>query len=174
MPILKTLYESPDFPIDFEEIKLFLKIDYEDEDNLIKMAFKTAVKQCELMINQSLIEKKYTYTLYKLDKNYIELPYGPVKEFISVKIIDKNNEEKNLPEKLYFIDKISDRIVFNDVFNDFYRLDITYSALNENLTDDLKQAILLHTAKIFEDKLSYAPIPQFSINIYKNYKTKKL
>ena len=63
MTVIKILEESSNLPIELEEIKLFLKVDYEDEDNIITRSFKTALKQCELLIGQSLIEKKYKYSL---------------------------------------------------------------------------------------------------------------
>lgn len=56
----------------------------------------------------------------------------------------------------------------------FYRIDIIYNAHEENLAEDIKQGILFHTAKIFEDKLGYSPIPRASYNIYKQYKSKRL
>lgn len=56
MAIIKILEESNELSINLEDIKLFLKIDYDDENELIIRSFKTAIKQCELSIGQSLID----------------------------------------------------------------------------------------------------------------------
>ena len=172
MPILKILEEDTSLPITLDEIKLFLKVDYNEEDELIKRALKTAIKQCEFLIGQTLIEKKYLYSIYNLNKKYVNLPYGSIKNIISVKIIDNNNLEKEINN--YFVDTVAYSIVFSIFFSNFYRLDIIYVASAIDISEDLKEAIFLHTLKIFEDKLSYSPIPIFSLNVYKNYKIKKL
>lgn len=174
MTVIKILEESSNLPIELEEIKLFLKVDYEDEDNIITRSFKTALKQCELLIGQSLIEKKYKYSFYNEIKNDLQLLYGPIKSIESMYFINKNNEEILINPDMYFLDDINNKIIFKTKPTNFYRLDITYTAGNNNITEDLKQAILFHTAKIFEDKLGYSPIPRASYNIYKNYKMKKL
>ena len=172
MPILKILEEDTSLPITLDEIKLFLKVDYNEEDELIKRALKTAIKQCEFLIGQTLIEKKYLYSIYNLNKKYVNLPYGSIKNIVSVKIIDNNNLEKEINN--YFVDTVANSIVFSNIFSNFYRLDIIYVASAIDISEDLKEAIFLHTLKIFEDKLSYSPIPIFSLNVYKNYKIKKL
>lgn len=175
MTIIKILEESSNLPIDIENIKLFLKIDYDDEDDIILRSFRTAIKQCELLIGQSLIEKKYQYSIYnEIKNNIVQLLYGPIKNIYSINFINKNNDIILIDKNTYFFDEINNKIVFKTKPSNYYRLDIVYDALNENITDDLKQAILFHTAKIFEDKLGYSPIPKASYNIYKNYKLKKL
>jgi uncharacterized phiE125 gp8 family phage protein len=174
MPIIKTIEESENLPINLEDIKLFLKIDYADEDEVITRSFKTALKQCELMIGQSLVEKKYQYSFYNEIKNNIHLIYGPVISIDSIKIINGQNEEITIVGDDYFLDSVNDNVVLKKVPRNFYRLDIVYTAGAESITDDLQQAILFHTAKIFEDKFGYSPIPKASYNIYKKYKTTRL
>ncbi|MDR2777555.1 MAG: hypothetical protein LBB24_02185 [Rickettsiales bacterium] len=174
MPIIKILEESSSLPVDIESIRLFLKIDYEEEDESIIRSFKTAIKQCELMIGRSLVEKKYQYSFYSEIRNSIHLLYGPVLLVESVQTLNSRNEEALLEEEDYFLDGMSDNLIFKKTIGDFYRLDIVYRAQMETITDDLKQAILFHTAKIFEDKLGYSPIPKASYSIYRKYKTTRL
>jgi uncharacterized phiE125 gp8 family phage protein len=174
VPIIKILEESDAMPIDMENIKLFLKIDYEDENESILRSFKTALKQCEMMIGQSIVEKKYQYSFYSGIINNVRLIYGPVLLVESVETTDVKNTKITLDESNYFLDPISDNLIFKRIPSSFYRLDIVYRAKVENITDDLKQAILFHTAKIFEDKLGYSPIPKASYSIYRKYKTTRL
>ncbi len=176
MSTIKIIKESDILPMDLAEIKQFLKIDFDDEneDNIIKRSFKSAIKQCELSIGRTIIEKLYQYSFYNRIENYIKLIYGPVKNIENIKIIKKNNMEKIIDNKDYFFDNISDKIFFNNIPTDYYRLDVIYTAGTEQITEDLKQAILFHTTKIYEDKTGYSPIPRASYNIYKRYKTQRL
>jgi uncharacterized phiE125 gp8 family phage protein len=174
MPIIKTIEESENLLINLENIKLFLKIDYDDENETILRSFKTALKQCELMIGQSLVEKKYQYSFYSEVGNNVHLIYGPVISIESIKIISNQNEETVIGGEDYFLDSVNDNVILKKISSNFYRLDIFYAAGVASVTDDLQQAILFHTAKIFEDKLGYSPIPKASYNIYKKYKTTRL
>ena len=174
MTAIKILNESSTLPMELEDIKLFLKVDYEDEDDVILRSFKTAIKKCELLIGKSLVEKQYRYSIYNNINNTVQLLYGAVKAVNSIKYISKNNSEILIDENTYFVDYVKDKVVFKNKPTNFYRLDIVYTAVTDDISDDLKQAILFHTAKIFEDKLGYSPIPKASYNIYKNYKTKRL
>lgn len=176
MSTIKTISESDILPMQLSEIKQFLKIDYEDEneDLIIIRSFKSAIRQCELLIGQSLIEKKYQYSFYNEINEYVKLIYGPVLNIESIKIIRKDNKEVIINNNSYFFDEISDRVIFKNKPIDFYRLDIRYNAAMMSISDDLKQAILFHTTKVFEDKAGYSPIPKASYNIYKRYKTQRL
>lgn len=174
MAIIKILEESNNLPIPLEDIKLFLKVDYDDEDALILRTFKTAIKQCELNIGRSVLKKKYQYSFYNTIENNVKLLYGPVLNIENIKIITNNNEEILINIDNYKLDIVSDKIIFKNKPNNFYRIDIIYNAHEENLAEDIKQGILFHTAKIFEDKLGYSPIPRASYNIYKQYKSKRL
>lgn len=177
MAIIKIISESENLPMKLLEIKQFLKIDYDDEseDFIIARSFRSAIKQCELMIGKSIIEKKYQYSFYNQIEKYVKLIYGPVKNVERLKIIKKNNLEVSVDENCYFFDDMSDKIYFkNNWPNDYYRLDVIYSTKMDDLSEDLKQALLFHTTKIFEDKTGYCPIPKASYNIYKKYKTQRL
>ncbi|MDR3078718.1 MAG: hypothetical protein LBU15_01630 [Rickettsiales bacterium] len=174
MPIVKVLEESSSLPMDMGSIKLFLKIDYSDEDESILRSFRTAIKQCELMIGRSLVEKKYQYSFYSAVGETVHLMYGPVTELESVHRVSSQGENILVSENDYFLDGVNDSLIFRNVPRGFHRLDVVYSAKLTNITDDLKQGILFHTAKIFEDKLGYSPIPRASYSIYRRYKSTRL
>ena len=176
MAMIKIILESDTLPMELDEIKQFLKVDYDDENenNIIIRAFKSAIKQCELMTGQTIIEKCYQYSIYNEIEKYIKLIYGPVKSIEGIKMIKNNNKEVSIEANNYFFDDVSYKIFFKNKPNDYYRLDVKYTAGMVEISDDLKQAILFHTTKIFEDKTGYSPIPKASYNIYKRYKTQRL
>lgn len=174
MSIIKILNESEVLPVDLDDVKTFLKLDYQDdtdEDNVVKRALKTAIKQCENIINKTILEKKYKYCIYDLLKNSIlKLPYGDVKEISSVKIINKNNESVAINNNNYFLDSENDCIVFKVLPTNYYRMEIEYTAKLDSIPNDILQGILFHTAKIYEDKTGYSQLPKASSMIYKKYK----
>ncbi|MDR1499178.1 MAG: hypothetical protein LBS34_02735 [Rickettsiales bacterium] len=174
MATLKILETSEELPIELTEIKQFLKIDYEEEDSIIVRSFRTALRQCELLIGCTIVEKKYQYSFYNGICETVKLVYGPVENIELVKMIRKDNTEITINESNYFLDNTADKIVFRNKPDNFYRLDIIYISKLVSISDDLKQAILFHTTKIFEDKTGYSPMPKASYNIYKKYKTKRL
>lgn len=168
MSIINILSETDSEIINLSEIKNFLRIDFEDDDNLLKRLLKSAIKRCELYISQSLNLKTYQLSLYKIDKE-IKLIYPPIINITSINIVDKNNN--SIEFKNYIFDKISNKIIFNNIPSNFYRVDIIYEAGYTEVPDDLKQALLFHISKMYEDKNGYSPIPKASLNIYRNYRT---
>lgn len=172
MSIINILTEQDANIIDLAEIKNFLRIDFDDDDNLLRELLKTAVKQCELYISKSLSEKNYKLSVYECATNTLNLPYPPVISVNSITIIDKYNN--NIEYTNYLLDTISNKIIFRNLPNNFYRIDIIYTSGYTKIPDDIKQGILFHISKMYEDKVGYSPIPKASLGIYKNYKTMRI
>lgn len=169
MSIINVLSEKDTDVIKLTEIKNFLRIDFDDDDNLLKELLKSAIKQCELYISKSLVQKIYKFSIYNsINNNLVELPYPPIISIESVSIIDKNNNSINYIN--YLLDTISNTIIFNVLPSNFYRIDITYKSGYAEIPDDIKQGLLFHISKMYEDKVGYSPIPKASLNIYRNYK----
>ena len=155
--------------MDLAEIKNFLRIDFDNDDNLLKELLKSAIRQCELYTSKSLYQKTYKFSTYKNVTNILNLPYSPLISITSVNIIDKNNN--SIEYINYTLDTISSSIIFKSLPNDFYRIDITYKSGYTQLPNDIKQGLLFHISKMYEDKVGYSPIPKASLNIYRNYRT---
>lgn len=168
MSTINVLDEANSEIISLSEIKNFLRIDFDDDNDLLIRLLKSALKICELYISQTLNPKVYQLSLYKIGRE-INLLYPPVIDVLSINIVNKNND--CLEYKNYMFDKISNKITLNNIPFDFYRIDIVYKAGYTLVPDDLKQAILFHISKMYDDKTGYSPIPKASLNIYKNYKT---
>ena len=173
-PILNVKEESTTLPIELEFVKNFLKVDFEDDDELISNMIKTAIKQCETNINKSLVQKTFTYSLYEVKYTSLTLPYPPTISITSVKIIDSQQNTTTLENTEYFLDNIGNILNFKNKPNNFYRIDIEYQAGLEKINDELIQALLMHIARMYEDRSGYSPIPLNSLNIYKKYKQIRL
>lgn len=174
MSIINIISEEENTIITLNEIKNFLRIDFSDDDDLLKKSLNTATKQCEIAISQTLNKKTYKLSFYNQVNKIVKLNNPPIINITSVKTVDTEGKEIEINQDLYNLDIISGILIFKCQLNNFYRIDIVYSAGYENVPEDLKQGILFHVAKMYEDKCGYSPIPKASFNIYKNYKTIRL
>ena len=85
-PILSIENTSESLALTLDFVKSYLRVDFEEDDELIAKLIKTATSQCEKYINKSLIEKTYIYSLYKIMNDILYLPFGPIKNIIEIKI----------------------------------------------------------------------------------------
>lgn len=172
MSIISILTEENSNIIELSEIKNFLRIDFNDDDNLLKELLKSATKQCELYISQSLSKKTYKFSIYSITNNILKLPYPPIISITSVNIVDKNNN--SIEYTNFTLDPISSSLIFKNLPSNFYRVDMTYKSGYSEIPNDIKQGLLFHISKMYEDKVDYSPIPKASLSIYRNYKTIKI
>lgn len=173
-PILNVKEENTTLPIELNFVKNFLKVDFDEDDDLITNIIKTAITQCETNINKSLVQKTFIYSLYELKDSSLILPYPPIISITSIKIIDYQQNEITLENTEYFLDNIGNILNFKNKSNNFYRIDIEYKAGLTTINDELIQALLMHIARMYEDRSGYSPIPLNSLNIYKKYKQIRL
>lgn len=85
-------------PFDVEVAKGWGKIDVSDDDSIIETLITTARQQCEDFLNISLIARTVTAYLDNSAGN-IRLPYGPVKEIVS--ITDDSKDLNDIDEDNY-------------------------------------------------------------------------
>lgn len=173
-PILNIKTDALNLAIDLTTIKKFLKVDFDNDDELITKMIKTATNQCETHINKTLVEKTYIYSLYELKNNSVILPYSPIKSINEINTNNINNVATILLSSDYILDSVGGILNFINKPENFYRLDIEYTAGLTTINDELIQALLMHIARMYEDRSGYSPIPTNSLNIYKKYKQIKL
>ncbi|MDD2839742.1 MAG: head-tail connector protein [Rickettsiales bacterium] len=173
-PILNIKTEALTLAVDLAITKDFLKVDFSDDDELITKMIKTATNQCETHINKTVVEKVYVYSLYELRNNTVVLPYSPIKSIDEIRNNDLNNVGSVLLVSDYILDDVGGILNFVNKPENFYRLDIEYTAGLTTVNDELIQALLMHVARMYEDRSGYSPIPTNSLNIYKKYKQIKL
>lgn len=174
MSILNIQLEEENSIISLEEIKNYLRIDFNNDDILLQNALNTATRQCELSISKSLNIKTYILSYFSNISQLVKLKFDPIISITKVIVIDNYNQHTQLNENEYNFDNINSTIKFKKQLINFYRVDIYYRAGFEKIPEDLKQGILYHIAKIYEDKSGYNPIPKSSNAIYKTYKQIKL
>lgn len=171
-PILNIKSYSSIPIIELSEVKNFLKVEFEEDDNLIKNLINTAIFQCEKIINKSLLEKTYIYSIYTYQKKII-LPYPTIKIINKIEIITKNNSSL-LDTNEYFIDNVSNSIIFKNNIQSVYRIDIEYTTNSNLIENDLKQALLMHIAQLYENRNGNFTMPNNVLNIYYQHKNIKI
>ena len=145
--ILNLKTDALSLAVELAVVKNFLKVDFNDDDTLITKMIKTATTQCETFINKTLVE---TIT--------------------SITITNNDFTTYTLDSDLYNLDTIGGVVNLKEKLNNFYRIDIEYTAGLTSINDELVQALLMHIARMYEDRSGYSPIPTNSANIYRKYK----
>ena len=153
--------------IPLEEIKLFLRVDYVEDDLNITRIFKAATRQAENFINKIIQKKDYNINLYNSNREKIFLPFSPIFTINELKIegVVFSENDFTFDDEAIFLKNSS--VMFKNI-------SVDYTAGFAKVEDDLIHAILVHTARLYEDKTGYSKIPSASFNIYKNYKKIRL
>ena len=137
--------------INLKEVKIYLKIDNNMEDNLLNNLILTAIKSCEEYTNVSLGRKNW-YAIYKIINHFSEiiLPRKPVHKVIELGGFYCNGEKSKLSDNQYYL--IDNRIIFKQIsfFNQIY---IDFDAgYFEHIPTELKINIFEHVAEMYENR----------------------
>lgn len=84
-------------PVSLAELKLHLRIDHSDEDELLKALLLTARERVEDFTARALLSQTWDICLNDWpDEDFIELPYGNLQSVTSVKYKDSDGTETTL------------------------------------------------------------------------------
>jgi uncharacterized phiE125 gp8 family phage protein len=171
------IYEAPETePISLAEAKSFLRVDISDDDTLIGGLIKTATNQCELSIDKSLITKKYKLSLYEKMERFVVLPHRPIQSIESITKYDEEGDSDVVSSGVYNLDTEKGQIVMEQNLYD-YKIEVIYTAgygVASAVPDDIKHALLIHIAKMYDDRNGYSPIPKGALAIYNKYRNIRL
>lgn len=176
---LKLVTDSADWPVTIEQVKLHLRVDTDDDDDLIEAFIDAAVESAELFQGRALIDQ--TWDLY-LDSwpcsvweglrrvSQIEIPKPPLIEVVGVFYLDSSGAEQTLSASLYTVDTSNEpgRVVLKsgsfptlpDLANAVrvrFRagyLDQTVSPAVESVPKSTKAAILIMIADLYANRES--------------------
>lgn len=86
-------------PVSLAELKLHLRIDHSDEDELLKLILLTARESVENFTARALLTQTWDICLDSFPNgDFIELPYGNLQSVTSVKYKDSDGTETTLTE----------------------------------------------------------------------------
>lgn len=176
-------------PIPLVDIKRYLKLPTATDTDLdadLTLMCQTALEYAEKYTRQIFAERTITtnrvfwgeFRNGELQK-YFTLRRTPVKSITSIKYDDDNVLDSSFYQILKFAGDF-DRIILKntdnlpEVTNDWFPIEITYTAGYTTIPNDIKQGMLYHIASMWLNRGDYdnnnLKCPQMARDIYKKYK----
>lgn len=170
-PFLTTIVQPPAEPVTLDEVKLYLRIDGADEDNLLSSFIKAARINAESYLRRSLITQtlrmKFPYAICEREA----LWRAPVQQISSVTAYDIDDNSTLIDPSRYRLEDGRDIYSVTEIFA--HKLEVEYIAgYGDNPPDvpePLRQGLLAHIANIYERR-EMAVIPQTAVSLYNPYR----
>lgn len=160
--------------ISLSECKNFLKIDYDEDDELLSKMITAAAQKFENYTSQALVSQTWQVMYKQFCEDDIKLPTYPVSAITKVETISYSGEHNVFATRLYEFDQASQRLSFK-VFPFGYFLKIDYIAGYGDdasfIPEDIKNALLNHVAYMYENRATTA---QYPLSNYDEFKTMRL
>ena len=166
--VLRQISAASEEPLNLQEVKQFLRVDHNDDDNLILGLITVARERAENITHRALITQ--TWQLYLDDwpnEDYIELPYPPLQGVVSVYYVDyegtatlwaATNYDEDVyiePGRLMLAYGIEWPTVTLDV-GSAIRVQYTCGyGTPDDVPIELKHAMKLHIADLYEMRTTY-------------------
>ncbi len=172
---IKNIYKSKIEPLTIKEVKLYLRLDSVVDDIIVQKIITAARIAGENYTRISLVQSRLLLTAYNYVDNEISLPLGPVSEIESVILVDRYDARSNLAKNFYYFDEEEQSLVFKSTLIS-PKILIRYHAgfSPGDLPEDLKQAMLIHIASLYESRIGNETIPAAAKSLYQPYKIMKI
>lgn len=162
-----------DFHLTLREVKHYLRITNDDEDDFISSLIVNAYDAAEQFLCMSLSTKTWKLSIENINKDKILLPMGPVSSIIEVSTFDSNGNSSTIPSSNYYINASKDTAVFKQFYLSC-KMEIRYisgyTQISEYFPANIKQGILYHIAAMFDIRSNSEALPTNSINLYKSFR----
>lgn len=142
------------YPVSLSMVKSFLRVENNQDDDLISNLVSIATEYAEWYMEKSLMRQKWQISCIGYIPRKIQLIFGPLIGVESVKTVFRNNDETVVNQDLYYVDMIGSYIEFYSYFN-VRRLDVIYEAghLDANLIPaQIKHGIAYHVAIAYKNR----------------------
>lgn len=172
------------YPLTLQEVKDFLRVSHDEEDNLISMMLAVATELAEKILNRSLTPRTLRYYSDQFPVGQIELPYSPISSITSVQYLDANGDLQTFATDQYQISAVGGyrRIapipggVWPPVPSSTYdSVQITYVAgyaTRDLIPAPIRQGILYHLSHLYdirEPVIVAASVAQVPFSIQQMY-----
>lgn len=142
-------------PISLEAMKAWLKLEIDDDDDLIEALIVAARQHCEQELNKSLVAQTF---LVKFDgfSNVLELPFPPVSTVDEVLYYDANGVQQELSSASYWFSgglpsRIESKTSFPATQNRLDAVSVEYTTSGE-ATESVKTAMKMLIAHWYENR----------------------
>ncbi len=171
-PELIKLEEPSVEPITVDEVKEFLRISGDSENNTINDLIKSARIEAEKYMKASLIKQKWRLAFCNATEMEVDLPMGPTSSVDIVNLVDKNGTETEFSSANYYLSPAK-YFLFFDVIPSAKFIHIDYFAGYGETADSvpqvIKTALLNQIAYRYENRRK-ANINQASKEVYNLYR----
>jgi len=170
------LIEKPALePLTLAEIKTFLRIDGNSEDNILTTMLAAAREAGEHYMRNSIIRQKYKLTYHKFMPARIALPKGPVSMVSKVTLKDEDGSFTILSSSDYYISNKTNLNLKSSYSS--YIIEVEYFAGYSNDSVDvpeiIKQGLLSQIAFTYENrgtaKTGLDPSAESLFGFFRNY-----
>ncbi|KJV68851.1 head-tail connector protein [Candidatus Neoehrlichia procyonis] len=143
------------FPITLLEAKSFLRIRHNTDDDLIMNLIAISSEYAQWYMEKSLMKQQWQLSCYGSIPQKLQLPFNPIINILSVKIINSDHSETIVPTRNYYIDLYQSSITFNSIMY-VNRIDIIYEAgySTDIIPMQIKHGILHHVAISYKNRES--------------------
>ncbi|UQD54670.1 phage head-tail connector protein [Anaplasma phagocytophilum] len=146
---------SKEFPVSLEDAKLFLGINNNKEDALLRNLISISTEYAQWYIERSLMQQTWqlSYSGEVVPKK-IYLPFGPLISVTSVNTTSAWNEKVTIKSNNYCVDMLRSSIELSSCL-DSVRVEIVYSAgylAPEIIPAQVRHGILHHTAISYKNR----------------------
>ena len=153
--MLKRLTTPTDMAITLDEARLFLRVEYTDDDELITSMVKGATVVAQAFINQQITECQYALALSSFQKEVSLL--SPVKTIDSVKYYDTTNTLQTLDGSNYYLMDfgLPNKLIFTegvslDTYNRPDAIQITFTSGMTTVPSDIIQWVRIRIASMYQ------------------------
>ncbi len=175
-------------PVSLEEAKNFLKIDTDDDDNLVANLVSTIRHMVENRIGRSLINRSYIFRTNIPKNNCLLLPRPPLVSVLRISMIGENDQSFDIPPSDYSVNTKQEpgEIIlkpgknWHEYLSGFSSVEVEFIAGYGNNASSvplpIRQAILLGLAYAYEYRATdkNMELPTMSDALLAPYKTVRL
>lgn len=173
--ILKIIELFPQDIWSLAEVKNYLRIEANYDDQLISSLIDTAINIAENFTKLTVISKRLQLIINIKNQQKIQLKYQPVNKLLKIiMIIDE--KELELSDKQYYLDQQKSILYWHEELL-MGKLQIEYIAgfAKDNVPPAIKQAILMHVAEMYDQQKADSNFLSTEIkNLYLPYRFLRL
>lgn len=143
-------FESEKSIISLIELKNYLRIDHDFDENILKKIIHSSTIMIENYLEKSLCYQQWRCILPSLKSKSIFLKFGPIERILSIQ-----HGNKFICEKDYTFNRDTSVINFKNVLIAEEQLTIEYMAGGDVFIDEnIRQALLILSARQYEDRIA--------------------
>lgn len=158
--------------LNLDEVKLYLKIDHECEDDFLNLLIKSAVRKCENYISKALIHQEWYVVYEKMHSCHLTLPVTPVLKVLEIMGADFYGNKRVYNKSFYKLERSKiDFFVIPMCYRLFIKFLCGYGKSSKEIPEELKSLLLEHVAYMYENRSCNI---SYNMEKYREYKSIKV